>query len=85
MQQTLNQDSYLWYSHTDNSLQLTNIKWKGKDAIGVFTNPLNVYFLTFFLQNTDRVPMECIDTESDNILISVGILVQGLLQFLRPD
>ena len=71
-------DSYLWYDPTDNSLQLTNIKWKRKDAIEVLTNPLNVYLMTFFLQNPGYVPMECINTKSDNILISVGIFVQGL-------
>ena len=72
-------DSYLWYNHTNNSLQLTNIQWKGKDTTGVLTNPLNVYLLTYFLQNIGHVPMECIDIESDTILIAVGILVQGLL------
>ena len=73
------EDIYLWYESTDNSVQLTDIKWRREDVIGTFINPLLVYNLIYHLQSTSYVTMECVDTTSSYSFIIVGIFFQGLL------
>ena len=73
------EDIYLWYESTDNSVQLTDVKWRREDVIGTFINPLLVYNLIYHLQSTSYVSMECVDTTSSYSFITVGIFFQGLL------
>ena len=72
-------DTFLFCNTEDSSVQLYNIYWRRKDGISYHTNPLDVYTLRNILILTNNQEMECFDTESGNIIMSVELYVQGLL------
>ena len=45
------------------------------------TNPLDVYTLRNILILTNNREMECFDTESGDIIMSVGLYIQGMCNF----
>ena len=74
-------DIFLFCNTEDSSVQLYNIYWKRKDGISFHTNPLDVYTLRNILILTNYREMECFDTESGNIIMSVRLFIQGLCDF----
>ena len=75
------EDIYLWYESIDNSVQLTDLKWRRQDITGIFINPLLVYDIIYYLQSTSYVTMECIDITSGYSFLTVGLFFQGLLYY----
>ena len=78
-------DTFLFCNTEDSSVQLYNIYWRRKDGISYHTNPLDVYTLRNILILTNNQEMECFDTESGDIIMSVKLYVQGLLYTLNLD
>ena len=72
------EDTFLFCNTEDSSVQLYNIYWRRKDGIAYYTNPLDVYTLRNILILTNNQEMECFDTESGDIIMSVGLYMQGL-------
>ena len=71
------EDTFLFFPHTNSSVQLTDIYWKRDDLTGIFPNPLHIYSVSSYLNLPSNVTLECFDTESGNVFISVGLFIQG--------
>ena len=73
------EDIFLFCNTEDSSVQLYNINWRRKDGLSYHSNPLDVYTLRNILMLTNSREMECFDTESGDLIMSVKLYIQGLL------
>ena len=63
----------------NNAAKPADIHWKRQDGFALFPNPLDIQKLEHFFQHDDINTMECYDAESDSLLMSVQLNVQGKL------
>ena len=73
------EDVFLFCHNVDKSVQLSDIQWRRQGRIGFFPNPLDLHNLGYLLQHANTHPMECFDSESDNVIITVPLKIQGKL------
>ena len=70
---------FLFCNTDDNSVQLSNLYWRREDRVGFYPNPLDLQELANVLKYTNDHDMECFDIESENEIMSIKLLAQGLL------